>query len=483
MNSEMASSAASEPPSVGSRRSVRRGLVRVALAAAVAVAAFNVYRNVGNVVTYPGTDLRARVVGARAMLAGVSPYTAPPLANGDERLIDPERYAVDYTRCTYTPALLLLYAPLSVLPYQTQRYAWAALEWGMLGATGWLLWRHVVRDRSPLARALFLGLFFVSIAGAYFWRVHVERGQYYVIILLLLSLGSVALMKGDRAAAGIPLGLAVACRLTPAVLLLPLWLLGYRRAVVGTLAAATVMVVATLPFGGVGLWKDYLYLVRQHERVRMDPAFAAAQKRNLPPVPATAEGVTFGPKMPAHSFNASALHSLHVLEGQGLPLPPRSTWGTCMKIAALTVTFAWAALVAARRRRDATLEPAEAVAVSLVPVLALDFLTPTRYGYADVLWLLPLTLLLPALRRDRIGQGLIVLAAACLLLAHDRLTPLGSQKSTVLRGVGLLGVVTAACTYLLFRTKPPGEGRGRKTLAGAGVGPPQRHGAAASHSA
>jgi len=103
---------------------------------------------------YYGADLRARVVGARAMLRGLDPYFLPMRADQPETLQDPFRYALQFSRCTYAPTLLWLYAPFANLVFTTQRWIWWCLEWTALLSSIYLLGQ--VMASSVVRNAYFL---------------------------------------------------------------------------------------------------------------------------------------------------------------------------------------------------------------------------------------------------------------------------------------------------------------------------------------
>ena len=84
--------------------------------AGISLAAF--LGTVNDVMESPGTDLRCRVVGARAMMLGMDPYFMPAKTDQVQTLQDPDRYAAVCTRCTYAPTLLCLYMPFANLSYQ-----------------------------------------------------------------------------------------------------------------------------------------------------------------------------------------------------------------------------------------------------------------------------------------------------------------------------------------------------------------------------
>ncbi|MDA1230688.1 MAG: hypothetical protein O2856_07940, partial [Planctomycetota bacterium] len=96
-------------------------------ALALGMCLVNVWHTCHDVRDYGGTDLRVRVVGARALVRGINPYTIIETADLDPALRDPDQSGL--SRCTYPQTLLFFYAPLSSLEYPVQRAIWAILEW------------------------------------------------------------------------------------------------------------------------------------------------------------------------------------------------------------------------------------------------------------------------------------------------------------------------------------------------------------------
>ena len=240
--------------------------------------------SVDDVRTYPGEDLRPKVLGARALLRGLDPYTYEAGPGTPEELQDYTRTYAKLTRVTYAPTLLALYAPLAPLPYGAQRVFWAVAEWAALLASLLLLLRTL---RGPRARLLYFCAACVLFAASAFWRLHVERGQYYVFLLLLVSAALVLLLheRPREWPAGLLLGAAVALRPTLAVLVPMLFVLRLRRTALSACAAAAVAVLLTLPLAGIDGWLSYQGSVRLLERAMLgDPeANRALGKAARPP--------------------------------------------------------------------------------------------------------------------------------------------------------------------------------------------------------
>ncbi|MGD0462492.1 MAG: glycosyltransferase family 87 protein [Tepidisphaeraceae bacterium] len=400
--------------------------------AGISLAAF--FGTVSDAMESPGTDLRCRVVGARAMMLGMDPYFMPAKTDEVQTLQDPDRYAAVCTRCTYAPSLLCLYVPLANLPYQAQRYIWFGIEWCALAGSIALL-RATLPGR--LIKNAFTAIAIVFFADGVFWRLHLERGQYYVFVVFLFSLtawlclgksaaGEIAPAR-DRWWHGIPLGIAAALRLTPLAALLPLWVAGFRRTAVGAAVVFGACIAATLPIAGPGLWQSYFRSVSIQAQLRFDGDFHNSQRALLPPLPATAEGMTFKRSIgfPLADVNL-ALEVLQPLSEHFRWMPGRDKWQLISQAGAAAVCLLFP--IALRRRG---LGPAEKLAASLLCVLSVDFFLPTRISYADMLFLPPIALLIPSMLRH--GKGYIWLAFVLLALAICHGTVPGQTPIPVLR--------------------------------------------------
>jgi hypothetical protein len=338
-----------------------RGPVRALFQVALVVAAANLVVTWGDVHHFGGTDLRARVVGARLLALGLDPYRPLPGGVRHEWLYHPHWVFREITGCPYPPPLLAFYALLCWLPYTVQRVLWFALEWtALLASIAWL--SRLVRP--PRLRPWFVALALVFFAGGSFWRLHVERGQYYAFVLLLFtwSASGLAGRGHDGWRAGLPLGLAAALRPTAIVVIAPLWLLGYRKTATSALAAAGATVLALLPFTGITFWKDYVRLVETFEK-----AVPGVPEVTSMPHLAWVEGANFTEVMEHRSSNAN-IHLLLVSLAPRVGWPPLSLVPVLAKLGCLAAVAVMLALVWRGRRARWRGGPALAVALTVVLV-------------------------------------------------------------------------------------------------------------------
>src|SRR5262249_52159803 len=133
-----------------------------------------------------GGGLRPKVICARCFWSGLKPYTFRLNEGKSDLFLDPLQRTTQPRRWTYPPTALLFYSIFAWLPYSLQRLLWAALEWLALFLSLSLLNRTIA---SSLAKLVFTTLAFYFFVTAELWRFHVERGQFYVFVLLAISLG------------------------------------------------------------------------------------------------------------------------------------------------------------------------------------------------------------------------------------------------------------------------------------------------------
>ena len=416
--------------------------LRIAFLAALLLAAGNAVVTWHDVRDYGGTDLRARVVGARLLVLGQNPYR-PQAAPVKEWLFDPHGVFRDISRCPYDPPLLAVYALLCWLPYAVQRVVWFFLEWSALIVSIAVLARTFP---GPRARAGFVILSLGFFAGGAFWRLHVERGQYYSLLLVLLSWFVWRLKRGrhDDWRAGLLLGLAAALRPTLGIAVLPLWLLGYRRTAAGAVGSALTVVLLLLPVAGPSIWRDYARLVDVLEQAvpRLPPVTS-------PPYAVRVEGADFTRVLEHRSSNAN-VHLLLVVLQRRTGWPDSRSIPVLAKASFLATLIALLAVVASAR--GGRWGPSSALLVSFCFVLATDHFLPVRWGYNDVLYLAPLALLAPPLSRPR-GRVVLLVVVAALFLGHGPLGIVDGPTGTLLRSVLLTAVLFSWVVAAAYRRR------------------------------
>jgi hypothetical protein len=237
----------------------------------------------------------------------------------------------------------------------------------------------------------------------------------------------------------VPLGIAAALRPTALVVVAPLWLLGYRRTAASAVAATAAIVVLLLPVTGVVFWTDYTRLVDTLER-----AIPGLPPLSSLPYAGWVEGADFTDVLDARSSNAN-IHLLLVTLGRRVGWPPVTLIPALAKVGFLAAMVILLGLVA--RGRHARWRPRAALAVAFTMAMVTDHFLPVRWGYADILYLAPIALLMPFMLRGR-GRMLLLTVLVALVFGHSLLEPLDAGTGSIVRAVlltaGLVGWTIAA---------------------------------------
>ena len=403
---------------------------------------------------YGGTDLRARVVGARALMRGINPYTLKNSGTLDVELQDPDQTILN--RCTYPPTLLLFYAPIANLDYGLQRAIWMVLEWAALALAVTFL---SLTLRSRRVRFWFIIGTVGLIGGSHFWRLHVERGQYYVFVLLLLSLGMYfTLHRRSPVIAGIFFGLA-ACLRPPAVLLIvPLWWTRSRAASFTAAVTFGLTVLLSTLWGGFEYWRDFIALSRSWELAILGQSSGVIPELDLK---AYVDGYR-RPMLEGFTANlsmASFARGLQLTE-HGLNA---NLFAALTKICWLVVLGLLCACCC-RGHWFKTVSERYALLCGTAAMLLTDYFLPIRIEYADVLFCLPLVLVAPMLLKKRhisLTAGIVVAFLLSAFPVPELLSPY-SAIPTALRSAVVMYVMLR---FLVPRT-PDKTGTGSRSSPG-----------------
>ena len=303
---------------------VARQMAYVTITAVAALLAFDLARK-GVAESWLAFDFRGTLWDpAAAILEGRSPYPQPEVSQVDTG-----------NPALYPPLLMLLVAPLTLLPWWLGATLWTAL---LIGAGSLTLRILEVRD----IRCYVVALISLPVITDIAW------GNATLLLVPLVALAW--RWRESWLRVGVVVGLAIAAKLFLWPLLF--WLVGTRRYRAAGAAGAAMVLGLFVPWGVVGL--DGL--------------------RSYPDLLRVAEAV-----FAAHSYSVATMLSAL---GVGTEL---ASWGTLV----LGVAIAAVALYAGRRRADA-------VSISLA-VLAALLGSPILWEYYYSLLLVPIAILSPRL--------------------------------------------------------------------------------------
>jgi Glycosyltransferase family 87 len=392
-----------------------------------------IFLSIQDLIDFAGIDLRNRVVGARALLMGLDPYHIDWREGAPLELADFWQRYPGVSRVTIDPVTLFLYVPFANLSHRSQQIIWWILQWVAMGGAIAVLFRSF--DSMEQSRA-FLATAAVCFVGSWFWRLHVERGQYYIFVTLLICLDIAALRKFARPIwLGIPIGVAIALR-PPNVILIPLlYAMGERGAAKNAFLAAAVLFSCSLVLVGWSMWDGWLDVVRLWAYMDLDRSFELKHYGPVTDVaPNFIEGLDFSKSLPYYGRRSDIMAVIR--QAWAIPLSQAIAIGV---FAMSIIVMFWAARRPAMRRGSLLL------ILSLTPIL-LDLTRPARESYADVAYLPVIALALAEL------PGLFVYEAFAVLTLLFYTALLENQIAVYLRELFSVLFVTSLVAHSIRQT-------------------------------
>jgi hypothetical protein len=127
---------------------------------AILVTAIGLFVDVQNTLTYIGTDLRNRVVGARLIIEGIDPYFFKWVPGLSNRLYDPlDDPGHLLSKVSVPPTVLALHSIMARLPYMQQKVLWLIVQWAAFAGIIWIFVKSNtsrIRKNSTLIVSFFL---------------------------------------------------------------------------------------------------------------------------------------------------------------------------------------------------------------------------------------------------------------------------------------------------------------------------------------
>lgn len=375
---------------------------------AVAVLWFALVRDIRYSREYMG-DLRNRVVGARIIADGGSPYFYKWKPGDTLRYYDPQAFDI-YTPSisTSTPFLHRLLIPLSDLPFAAAMRVWMIVLWVLYAAmVAYAL--VIARDGDArLAVAVTALLFLLTNA----WAQQVKLGQTYLLIPAIATLVFVVRRRPWLAGwAGL---LLVAVRPNALLFLVPfVFMRGFKW--VWAIPFVVGLWWVYIEGADYDLWRDYRSMVQEQVKIHQglgaaiqagaaDPGYRYWEGLDMDTVRARIE------RDPVHIYseNGNLFVLYQKIVGRRMPLVLLGVCGVAMMGAVF-----WK--LTAVRRRYGEVEPARLVIIGFCLYMISDLCSPIyRHAYYGVQWILPLLLAASLYQaRDRRVYGWLLF---CLLL-------------------------------------------------------------------
>ncbi len=174
-------------------------------------------------------DFRARYLSAHSLKAGENPYSADPSLPAGTLA---KELGVPFDHEIYAPGVLVWIVPLTALDFSTARAVFLLIKIVIIGFSVVLMARMAGATSWGPEAALAVALTFGFETGIRELTV----GQLNFVVLFLLCVSIDRIGRGRDWFGGVMLGAAMVVKPIPALLLLPLLLLGRYRAIYGAVA-------------------------------------------------------------------------------------------------------------------------------------------------------------------------------------------------------------------------------------------------------
>ena len=254
-------------------------LINVLLLFSIFLSASGFLMDLRNTALFGGVDLRNRVVGARLLIDHQDPYHYK-WERGDSVLFLDPRDNPDWevNRVTVPPTVLVFHAVIAKLSYKTQRYIWFIFQWVLFIASLFLFSKctnSVIKSKIIWV----CGLFFIG--SSFYWRLHVERGQIYILYMFLLSLSYWVYCKklqNSEFLSGMVAGITISFRPPLMLLALPMILYKKFKFVLGNVAGVIVGLVASLVIASPQTWIQYFNAMKMHGSIHFNFLYASSSQ-------------------------------------------------------------------------------------------------------------------------------------------------------------------------------------------------------------
>jgi hypothetical protein len=369
-----------------------------------------------NTLHYGGVDLRPRVVGARLLAEGKDPYFFSWQPGMSEKLLDPLIVPGSTgSRIVSPPNILALHALISSYPFLEQKIIWLVAQWASLLAIIALFWVHncTLVKRSLI---IFLGLCFLN---SCFWRLHVERGQIYIVYTLLLAIAW-HLLKTQRTKGHILSGfiLGFTASLRPPIVLMMIPFAIYRQwtVLVGSIFGIVLGLSIPLGFAKTSIWNSYYQGMQQITRsieVYGDSSEAVqTQISTTSTYPKVIEGLSTLQETTDIPTVDSSL--AYIFEKLGL------TNIDSVLIGCLVISISLIVFILLKKQRNKVNIKIIFLIGFIFYIIGEFFIPAPRYSYNDVQWILPILMTISQIEARKIHSNYSILVLSIgLILSID----------------------------------------------------------------
>jgi hypothetical protein len=339
-----------------------------------------------NTLKYGAIDLRNRVVGARLLLKGEDPYY--------------------FKWDNDTPEYYLLHAPFAKINYKTQQILWAIFQWIMLIFVIFIFSK--IADSEIKSKIIWI-ISLLLIAGSFFWRLYIEKGQLYIFYVFLIVLAywiSKKDFKYNLLIVGILLGFTLSLR--PPVILMGIPFLIYRKwkVIVGGIIGIIIGIASSFIIADFSIWKNYFSAMKIHELFHLGIIQSSISLHpNFNMIEGVKNSVISG-NLPMIDSSFQEIFRRYL----NIQIQSNILW-----ISLIILILFFSFFLFRKRKQDISIEMIFFIGLTLV-FLSEFFLPAARLSYNNVIWLplLSFIIIIPKDLKKLLNFGLIFLFSAFL---------------------------------------------------------------------
>ena len=394
-------------------------LVKILLIAAVVITIISFLIDLKNTLTYPGTDLRNRVVGARLMLEGIDPYFFKWQPGLSERFYDPLDIPTKLlSKLSVPPTVLVVHSLFAGLTYLQQKIIWLIVQWAALIGT---ILVFVKTSNSPAKTNLILitGFLFVN---SLFWRFHVNSGQIYIVYVFLLSIAWFFLKHSsnyNKFLSGIFVGITISLRPSFILFFIPFIVSNEYLFCLGGMLGTIASIALSLPIVGAFIWQRYVLtmlgmtgIIDLNTYLPLKPLREKIISNSNITYPKTIEGFDPSVRNPLEGYYLDNTSLYDVLNALSIP---SKRYILLISFIATMLLLALCIWKLSRNNKNINLLFLWGSLISLIG----DFFIPVgRYSYYDVQLILPLLIIINCANiKDLISEKSIIVLLLGLFLS------------------------------------------------------------------
>ncbi len=358
-------------------------ILLIAFSIIIAISGF--YADYVNTRLYGGVDLRERIVGARLLRAGYSPYYFK-WGNGlSEKLLDPsDRQEHIFSRTIAPPSQLLLLSVICEFGYYHIRFGWLYFQYFCIL---FIIFAFLKISRSVVKRYLILITGLLFFMGSPSWHYHVERGQFYILYIFLFSSAfflTQTSIKAKNYLSGFIIGLSIWLRPPIVMILIPLIINKKWEILKGILLSFFSLLVIVMIFTRFSNWTDYYSTLKEWGKVQTKEV---AIIQNNVQYPAIIEGMD---NLAKHANNiASENSSIQALAYKLLKV--KLSANVLLFLFVGSIALLWILL-----GKDSYIKPDASIFLIgfLMIMLAEYFIPAPRTSYNYIQWIFPVLLVI-----------------------------------------------------------------------------------------